>query len=340
MLRHAAVVLGVVLMPQMANARSYLADLPCFCGTVPRASDELEYFMNSPVEALDFTVPMFELGLMANTTEGLRHWFVRFRPPLRGLDAGGPLPHVIPAPSHLPAPCLGGAGFTTRCSRADAAPPARRRPCTTLVRLCCHPVILSRLSLSISLSLSVCVCACVTSMSCPNVGTADGRFIGYFDEHTTVYRGPSAGSAADALPGASSTKLIASCGSQAAIARTCPTTGSTECNGCQRVVNMSGVSPAATSCCDSNIRATYSTSRSARGTPQSFTTWKLYDPRVRSWFKAARARWTANHSAPKIGWSPIYQFATSKKLGVTATGTIIQGGALAAVFGIDFSLDQ
>eukprot|EP01047_Picozoa_sp_COSAG01_P013991 COSAG01_NODE_672_length_14331_cov_88.368092_4_plen_138_part_00 len=89
MLLHAAVVLGVVLMPQMANAQSYLADLPCFCGTVPRASDELEYFMNSPVEALDFTVPMFELGLMANTTEGLRHWFVRFRPPLRGLDAGG-----------------------------------------------------------------------------------------------------------------------------------------------------------------------------------------------------------------------------------------------------------
>ena len=175
------------------------------------------------------------------------------------------------------------------------------------------------------------------------VGLRDGRFVGFSSDVELMLRGPYEGAAADVLLNqtlAHSTWSNSRCGvaepRKQITTATCPTAEEIDCTGCGlSVANLGPIAVNASSCCDTNIRATFSTNQEHRGLAIDLTTWKLYDPRVRPWFTSAVSRWQANSSSSKIGWSTIYQFSTTKMLGITATATIIVDGNLIGVFGID-----
>ena len=58
------------------------------------------------------------------------------------------------------------------------------------------------------------------------------------------------------------------------------------------------------------------TSIQKRGAPQALTQWTTYDARNRTWYKEEMAR------AGETGWSSVYDFSTSRALGVTRTAKL------------------
>ena len=76
-------------------------------------------------------------------------------------------------------------------------------------------------------------------------------------------------------------------------------------------------------CCDSALRIYYSTSQFQRGRAVAYTRWRLYDPRMRAWYREAISGYVDNERS--TGWSSIYIFSTSQQLGLTATLTTAEG---------------
>lgn len=91
-------------------------------------------------------------------------------------------------------------------------------------------------------------------------------------------------------------------------------------------------------CCDSALRIYYATSRAARGEPTSFSRWRLYDPRMRPWYREAISAWHSDQR--QMGWSSVYVFSTSQQLGLTAMMTTYDpaSGSPDGVFAVDFEL--
>jgi hypothetical protein len=61
---------------------------------------------------------------------------------------------------------------------------------------------------------------------------------------------------------------------------------------------------------------------------------------VRVWYTDALARWCANASRAE-GWSPLYTFASSQGLGLTATRIVTDpsnASKVVGVFGVDYAL--
>ena len=96
------------------------------------------------------------------------------------------------------------------------------------------------------------------------------------------------------------------------------------------------------SCVDKNVRVYYGTA--ADGTPIiSPTRWRLYDPRVRTWYTGAKALWEGNKSEPFLreSWSAIYGFASGQGMGLTAVRTVVDpsnASSLLGVLAVDYSL--
>ena len=197
------------------------------------------------------------------------------------------------------------------------------------------------------------------------VGLEDGRFIGYFSPESYTFKGIGAGTADDAELGWSPHSLDTvndmcenvTCVANSTVSASCAS--STYSGSCKQRANGAEVdeadagyadqtacesagniwwAPCTTdNCCDSSIRNYYSTSRAARGAPVDFTRWRLYDHRVRPWYRQAIASW--ENSGVASGWSSVYTFSTSGQLGVTAMQTVAQAdGTPEAVFAVDFAL--
>ena len=196
------------------------------------------------------------------------------------------------------------------------------------------------------------------------VGTEDGRFLGYFSPTSYTFKGTGSGAASDSelswSPYALDTvnqhcdvircdrdTVSASCGAATYVGECYHwQTGSTVGTGdpgygdqaaCESAGNIWFAPCTTTGCCDSAIRNYYSTSRAARGAPVDFTRWRVYDHRVRPWYRAAIAKWL--NDAVKSSWSTVYVFSTSGELGVTAMQTMVQAdGTPDSVFAVDFEL--
>ena len=80
----------------------------------------------------------------------------------------------------------------------------------------------------------------------------------------------------------------------------------------------------------------YSTSPANAGVPINFTRWRTYDPRVRPWYTSASSAWAT--TTLQLGYSPVYAFASSGELGITATGVIMSDGTFLGVYGLDCEL--
>lgn len=113
----------------------------------------------------------------------------------------------------------------------------------------------------------------------------------------------------------------------------------TACRGVSgKRVQASGTCSSDSSCVDSNVRNYYETSFVKSGVPVNFTRWREYDPRARPWYTFASSNVAA--TGQKTTFSPIYPFATSGELGITATGAIMINETFQGVYGIDYELDD
>ena len=77
-------------------------------------------------------------------------------------------------------------------------------------------------------------------------------------------------------------------------------------------------------CVHADVRNYYTTSVDAGGHPLNFTRWREYNPLVRPWYIQGKMSWT--DAQKKLGYSGVYQFTTTKELGITAMGAIVQEG--------------
>ena len=150
-------------------------------------------------------------------------------------------------------------------------------------------------------------------------GLQDGQFLGYYSMSSFTVRPPGD---APATSCSWSPFDLATVNEQCAAAPEC-TPGPT--------VNATSA----------GLRTFHSTSREVGGSPGALTKWNEYDPRGRPWYTEALAR----PSAEQLGWSDVYNFASSGNLGVSATSPIRDtqqpaGAAAAAVgvFAFDFEL--
>jgi len=175
------------------------------------------------------------------------------------------------------------------------------------------------------------------------MGMEDGRFLGYFapgGERAYTYRA-SSGLAADIdwvgygdnLTAVNECVLRGSCKDYLgkSVAVSCPSGTRMSSGDCTET------------CCDANIRNYYRTSIATAGAPLAVTAWKTYDPRGRPWYKSQKAAWLASKTV-KTGWSDIYEFSTSKAVGVTATGAAVRYNSsansteLLGVVAVDYEL--
>eukprot|EP01043_Picozoa_sp_COSAG02_P002899 COSAG02_NODE_68_length_42582_cov_52.351129_35_plen_961_part_00 len=165
-------------------------------------------------------------------------------------------------------------------------------------------------------------------------GMEDGRFVGYYDPERYTFRAAdwSVASSPDHSwsPYASADDVPGDAGKGGAqglsLAVSCP--------GAAAPSAEPACTPAG--CCDRNIRTYHDTSLAARGAPQTFTGWTLYDPRVRPWYIEEMAR-----SDSPTGWSSVYVFSGSGNLGITRTAKMTRDSASTQVLGVlaaDFEL--
>ena len=162
------------------------------------------------------------------------------------------------------------------------------------------------------------------------IGLEDGLFTGYYSTTAYTERAPS-GWAED---------LSWSPYSLATVNEVCA--ASDACQGFgDKTVHASGTcDDSNTSCVDADIRNYYSTSEAADGQPLNFTKWRVYDPRVRPWYIEAVALSNSTGLSQNVNFSSIYSFATTGKLGLSATGTIITNGTIRGVYAIDYELAE
>lgn len=197
------------------------------------------------------------------------------------------------------------------------------------------------------------------------VGLEDGRFLGYFSPTSYTYRGAGDGAPdAAGLHWAPYTLATVDCDLIRCHA------GSTVSSSCAANVNAgatydgvctdhrSGATDAAFSdqttcqtagniwyapcttdkCCDSSIRNYYSTSEVARGAPTDVTRWRVYDHRVRPWYREAISAWSDEGRSSV--WSSVYPFISAQTLGLSAMQVVFQadGATPEAIFAVDFTL--
>lgn len=195
------------------------------------------------------------------------------------------------------------------------------------------------------------------------VGMEDGRFLGYFSPTSYTFKGAGSGAADDPELGWSPYTLDTvnqhcgdidiECVEGKTVSASCGAgtydgechervTGSRNAStdnqaACESAGNIWWAPCTASGCCDSSIRNYYSTLPAARGAAVNFTRWRVYDHRVRPWYREAIAAWLYDQA--QSSWSSVYVFSTSGQLGVTAMQTMAQtDGTVDAVFAIDFAL--
>ena len=195
-----------------------------------------------------------------------------------------------------------------------------------------------------------------TSIDMVYAGLENGLFLGYFSESVYTERAPS-GLATDIdwQPYAtldSVNAAVAAGEARGATGRTveasCPAaqrdTSSACKNGLDEAVAASDetaclqmseahtwYAPCSADCCDASIRNYYRTSKEAQGAAVEITRWRVYDHRVRGWYKAARNEGKS--------YSSMYEFATSQALGLTAMALARDSdGVLQGVLAIDYDV--
>ena len=96
--------------------------------------------------------------------------------------------------------------------------------------------------------------------------------------------------------------------------------------------------PCVGDCCDNNVRNYYRSSIELRGAPGNFTRWRKYDPRHRTWYKQQRRDYL--DGGKTTGWSSMYEFSTSKALGLSAMAVAADPDTeeLLGVFAIDYDV--
>ena len=189
-----------------------------------------------------------------------------------------------------------------------------------------------------------------------NAGLVDGTFLGYYDPQAYTFRasGDSLASeqiraphsSAEILSKTPECDLDAETDETAACPLGCASSG-TACTGdagtayslasCARSTVASCTPPTSTSagCCHKDIRTYYNTSIQKRGAPQALTQWTTYDARNRTWYKEEMSR------AGETGWSSVYDFSTSRALGVTRTAKLRRHDErIIGIAGIDFELER
>ena len=203
------------------------------------------------------------------------------------------------------------------------------------------------------------------------VGLEDGRFLGYFSPTSYTYRGPGTGGPEAAGLGWAPYTLatvdcdLIRCHSGSTVSASCAAnvnageaydgeckdlrSGSTDAAfsdqvACEIAENIWFAPCTTDKCCDSSIRNYYSTSEVALGAPIDVTRWRVYDHRIRQWYREAISAWTLAEPGDKrlSTWSSVYPFISAGTLGLTAMQTVFQadGTTPEAVFAVDFTLSM
>ena len=171
-----------------------------------------------------------------------------------------------------------------------------------------------------------------TSISMVYVGMEDGRFVGYFSGTSYTERAAGDGLATHLpwSPWEDPEAMNAACAADASVCIPGPDGVSVE-SACP--------APPPPNCASSNVRNYYATSVDLKGLPGNVTRWRLYDPRIRPWYTEDLQRYQLDNDATS-GYSSIYSFITTGELGVTATATIVEGGAATGVLALDIGLQD
>ena len=90
-------------------------------------------------------------------------------------------------------------------------------------------------------------------------------------------------------------------------------------------------------CCDCSVRNYYHSIVAEAGQPGDFKRWRIYDPRLRSWYTEMVNLWRADGTTTLF--SSMYEFSTSQALGLSAMSAMLDpAGQIVGVYAIDYDV--
>ena len=197
-----------------------------------------------------------------------------------------------------------------------------------------------------------------TSVDMIYAGMEDGRFIGYFSPTSYTERGPGQGSPS-ALPWDPWTlaTINAVCPTDDAcrgetgktVAASCPVNDARQAGVCSHNHDSNDELSCTTAgyawyapctlagCCDCSVRNYYHSIVAEAGQPGDFKRWRIYDPRLRSWYTEMVNLWRADGTTTLF--SSMYEFSTSQALGLSAMSAMLDpAGQIVGVYAIDYDV--